>query len=396
MTTHGNGPAGADDGIVIAGGGLAAQRCAEALRRGGYDGTLRMVCAEPERPYDRPPLSKEALTDPLRDEALPYRAAGWYEEHDIDLLLGVAASGLAPAQRRLSLADGSRLRYRRLLVATGGRPRTLPALAGYDNVSVLRTLQDARVLREVLASRPRLAVVGAGFIGLEIAATARRLGIEVTIIEAAPCPLAGVLGPELGGWFERLHAAEGADVRCAVTIDRVAGAGAVRALVLSDGMTVETDHVVVGVGIGPDTEWLQGSGLHDRAGVPVDAHGQTAIEDVYAAGDAAATFDARSGRHLPGSHWEAAGRQGARVARLMLGQDPGPAPLTSFWTDQYGLRIQYVGRRGAAETVEIDGDPEARNFTAIFSHAGRAVAALLVDRPRSLPAARQLIEKGTP
>ena len=396
MTTHGNGHAGTDDGIIIAGGGLAAQRCAEALRRGGYDGALRMVCAEPERPYDRPPLSKEALTDPVRDSALPYRSAEWYADNEIDLLLGVAAAGVAPAQHRLSLADGSRLRYRRLLIATGGRPRTVPVLAGYDNVSVLRTLHDARMLREVLASRPRLAVVGAGFIGLEIAATARRLGIEVTIIEAAPCPLAGILGPELGGWFHRLHAAEGADVRCAVTVDRVESAGAVRALVLSDGTTVETDHVVVGVGIAPEIEWLEGTALHDRGGIPVDVHGRTAIDDVFAAGDAAATFDASSGRHLPGSHWEAAGRQGARVARLMLGQDPGPAPLTSFWTDQYGLRIQYVGRRGAAETVEFDGDPESRNFTAIFSHAGAAVAALLVDRPRSLPAARQLIEKGRP
>jgi NADPH-dependent 2,4-dienoyl-CoA reductase/sulfur reductase-like enzyme len=395
MTTTSNGRRSLGDGIVIVGGGLSGQRCVEALRRGGHEGPIRVVCSEPHRPYDRPPLSKAALIDATRDAGLTYRSAEWYGEQSVDLLLGVSATGLRPAERRVRLSDGASLRYQQLLIATGGRPRTLPVLSGCDNVSVLRTIDDARVLRDVLAAGPRLAVIGAGFIGLEIAATARRLGVEVTIVEAGPCPLAGIVGAELGEWFGQLHADEGVHVLTDVTVDRVDGNGSVRALRLSDGVAVAVDHVVVGVGIQPDVAWLAGSGLDFSAGVPVDPHGRTAIEGLFAAGDAAATFDERCGRYVPGSHWEAAGRQGARVARAMLGLDPGTAPLTSFWTDQYGLRIQYLGRRRPGDDLQIDGDPRSRNFTATFSRAGRAVAALLVDRPRFLPAARNLIEKGT-
>ena len=383
------------DGITIAGGGLAGQRCAEALRRAGYDHAIRVVCAEPHRPYDKPPLSKDLLTDPRRDTEVSYRAAEWYEQQSVDLLLGVSAAKLDVAERRLMLSDGSMLRYQQLLIATGGRPRSLSLLAGYDNVSVLRTLDDARVLREVLASRARLSVIGAGFVGLEVSATARRMGVEVTLVEAAESPLTGVLGPQLGAWFGRLHRAEGVDLRTSATVDRVVGNGAVRALRLSDGSAVEVDHVVVGAGIDPDVGWLAESGLDGARGVAVDANGQTAVDNVFAAGDAAATFDPSSGCHVPGSHWEAAARQGGRAARVMLGLDAGAAPLTSFWTDQYGLRIQYLGHSRQADSVEIDGEPDSRNFSAIFSTAGRAVAALLVDRPRSLPAVRNLIEKGT-
>ena len=395
MTKRANGGV-QSDGIAIAGGGLAGQRCAEALRRAGYDRAVRMVCAEPHQPYDRPPLSKELLTDPACDASLPYRSQDWYREQAVDLLIGVSAAGLDPAARRLTLSNGSTLRFEQLLIATGGRPRTMPILAGNDNVSVLRTLDDARRLREVLAGNARLVVIGAGFIGLELAATARRLGADVTLVEVASCPLVGVLGVELGGWFARLHEAEGVDVRTLVTVDRVSSNGSVRALRLSDGSLVSVGHVVVGTGIDPDVGWLADSGLDVSRGVPVDIHGRSAIEHVYAAGDAAATFDEQLGCHVPGSHWEAAGRQGARAARVMLGLDPGPAPRTSFWTDQYGLRIQYVGQSRGADSIEIDGDPETRNFSATFSRAGRAVAALLVDRPQSLPAARELIDKGRP
>jgi 3-phenylpropionate/trans-cinnamate dioxygenase ferredoxin reductase subunit len=385
----------AGDGIVIAGGGLAGQRCIEGLRRGGYDSTIRMVSSELHPPYDRPPLSKAALVDPAMEERLAFRAPRWYDEQSVELLLGVGATRLRPAERILELSDGAQLGYRKLLICTGGRPRTLPLLSGYDNVSVLRTRDDARWLRHALQERGRLAVIGAGFIGLEIAATARRLGVEVTIIEAAACPLENVLGPELGGWLARLHRAEGADVRPATTVDRVQGRSTARRLWLSDGSTLEVDHAVVGVGISPEVGWLTDSGLDASGGVPVDDAGRTAIDDVFAAGDAAATFDAGRGRHVPGSHWEAAGRQGTRAARAMLGLDPGPAPLTSFWTDQYGLRIQYVGQRRAGDALAVEGDLDARNFTATFSRAGRAVAALLVDRPHHLPAARQAIEKGS-
>jgi 3-phenylpropionate/trans-cinnamate dioxygenase ferredoxin reductase subunit len=393
MTFATNGRRAASDGIAIAGGGLAGQRCAEMLRRGGYEGAIRIACAEPHRPYDRPPLSKELLAGHANSTGLGYRPEEWYGQHSVDLLLGVSATGLRADERRLLLSDGRSLHYEQLLISTGGRPRILPMLTGYDNVSVLRTVDDALALREVLASGPRLAVIGAGFIGLEVAATARRLGVQVTLIEAAARPLVGVLGIELGDWFARLHAAEGVDVRTEVMVEAVDANGTVRALRLSDGSAVGVDHVVVGTGIAPDVGWLKDSGLDVSRGVPVDAHGRTEVEGVFAAGDAAATFDERSRRHVPGSHWEAAGRQGMAAASAMLGLDPGPMRLTSFWTDQYGLRIQSIGDGRWADSIEIEGEPERRAFIATFYRAGRAVAALLVDRPRCLPAARRLIER---
>jgi 3-phenylpropionate/trans-cinnamate dioxygenase ferredoxin reductase component len=391
-----NGKGNRRDPIVIVGGGLAGQRCAETLRRVGYEGAVRMVCAEPRPPYDRPPLSKQLLLGSVTGEALTYRPDTWYEQHDIDLLLGVAATALEPGERRLTLSSGDTLRYERLLIATGGRPRTLPALAGYDNVSVLRTLDDAIGLREVLATRPRLAVVGAGFIGLEVAASARALGAQVTMVEAAACPLEGVLGRALGGWFTELHRDEGVEVIAGTTVERVVGNGRVERLECSNGRAVEADHVLAGVGVRSDTDWLAGSGLDITLGVPADRDGRTEIDTVFAAGDAAATLDPMLGRHIPGSHWEAAGRQGSRAAQAMLGIEPDPAPLTSFWTDQYGIRIQYIGRAHPTDVLHIDGDPTARSFTATFVRDGRPVAALLVDRRRSLPALRQLIEKGAP
>ena len=383
-------------GIAIVGGGLAGQRCAETLRRLGYEGAIKVVCAEAYRPYDRPPLSKELLRTANAEDSLPYRSAEWYEEQSIDLLLGVSASALTPGQCRLTLSDGSELVYDWLVIASGSRPRTLPLLDGYENVSQLRTLDDCRRLREVLARAPKLAIIGAGFIGQEVAAAARKLELEVTMIEAAPCPLAGVLGAQLGGWFTQLHRAEGVEVLTDAIVERVDANGSVRALCFLDGRSVPVDHVVVGVGVEPDIAWLAGSGLEAPGGVRVDPHGRTSIDNVLAVGDAAATFSELAGRHVPGSHWEAASRQVARAARVMLGLDPGAVPVTGFWTDQYGLRIQYLGHAAAADALEIDGEPDSRSFTATYTRAGRAVAALLVDRPRALPAARKLIEKGNP
>ncbi|HEX5194366.1 MAG TPA: FAD-dependent oxidoreductase [Solirubrobacteraceae bacterium] len=381
-------------GIVIVGGGLAGQRCAETLRREGCERPIRLICAEAMRPYDRPPLSKRLLVDRSRDETLTYRPERWYQDHDVDLLVGVRATGLAPGEHRVRLSDGSTLRYERLLIGTGARPRTLALLDRYDNVSTLRTFDDARRLREVFATGAALAVIGAGFVGLELAATARGQGLPVTLVEAARYPLAGVLGEQLGGWFADLHEREGATVRSAVTVDAVEGDGSIRTLRLSDGSLVEADHVVVAAGVQPDVEWLRDSGLHSAGGVPVDARGATAAADVYAAGDAAATLDRGTGRRIAGAHWEAAARQGTEAALAMLGLDSRPATPASFWTDQYGLRIQYVGEARGADRIVFDGDRERRCFTATFLRAGQAVAVLLVNRPRLLPVARQTIQKG--
>ncbi|HWF51888.1 MAG TPA: FAD-dependent oxidoreductase [Solirubrobacteraceae bacterium] len=385
------------DGIVIAGGGLAGQRCAEALRRRGYEGALRIVCAEPHRPYDRPPLSKEMLVGDYPRDSLHYRVPGWYEERSIELLVGTAATSLSLAERRVGLSDGGTLRFDQLLIATGAVTRRLPVLDGFENVSTLRTVEDAERLRAVIAERRRLTIVGAGFVGQEVAASARALGAPVTMIEAGPAPLLRILGEQVGGWFAHLHRSEGVEVITGTTVRGVQAAGGrAVALELSTGEAVGTDHVLVAAGVAPDTSWLAGSGLDAGPGVPVDAGGRTGVDGVYAAGDAAATVDPLAGTRVPGSHWEAAGRQGARVASAMLGQATGEPSLASFWTDQYGIRIQHLGRASLADAVSIDGDPATRDFTATFTSSGRPVAVLLVGRPRDLPQARQMIVNGAP
>src|ERR1035441_445032 len=200
-------------GVVIAGGGLAAQRASETLRRDGYDGAIRVIAREPHAPYDRPPLSKKFLTGELDERALEFRPQPWYAEHDVELLLGERAGGLDAPGREVLLAGGSRLPFEQLLIATGSAPRRLPGTERYENVYELRTRDDARALREALSTRPRLVVIGAGFTGLEVAATAKRLGASVTIIEAAPTPLEAILGPQLGEWFVDFHRREGIKVR---------------------------------------------------------------------------------------------------------------------------------------------------------------------------------------
>ena len=382
-----------NNSILIVGGGLAAQRAADTLRRAGHDGPLTMVCAEPHRPYDRPPLSKEVLTGAHAHDGVFFRAEDWYRDKDVELVIGTAATQLRRRERRIVLADGSELPYDKLLIATGSRPRTLPAFDGFENVSVLRTLDDSLALGAALRAGGRVAVIGAGFIGQEVAAGARKLGLDVTMVEAAPSILGHVLGEEVGDWFADLHRSEGVDVVLGHHVRQVVGNGRVQALELSDGTTVDVDHVVVGVGVDPDTEWLSGSGLAP-SGIEVDDAGRTVDENVFAAGDVAAAFDPVLGRHVPGSHWEAASRQGARAARAMLGLEPGRAPISSFWTDQYGLRIQYLGRAPLADDIAIDGSPGEQDFAVIYRRAGRPLAALLVNRPAALPEMRRMLETG--
>jgi NADPH-dependent 2,4-dienoyl-CoA reductase/sulfur reductase-like enzyme len=377
------------DGIVIAGGGLAAQRCAETLRAQGHGGPIRIVCGEPELPYDRPPLSKELLAGTVDDAALAFRSRPWYAEAGVDVIVGDRAVQLRPAGRRLELASGRSLAYDRLLIATGAAPRRLPGAGAFENVHVLRTLADARGLRDALVPGARLAVIGAGFIGQEVAATARARGVQVTLVEALSAPLAPILGAEIGGWFAAMHAAEGVDVRVGAGVAGLRGTSAATAIELADGAAVACDTVVVGIGVAPDTEWLAGSGLPHRGGVPADASGRTAIPGVWAAGDTANPFDPRRGEHRRSEHWEGAVQAGRAAARDMLGLAAAPSPPPSFWSDQYGVRIQYVGDAAGHDAVEIDGDLGARDATVLFLRGGRPAAALLVGRPRALPSVRR-------
>jgi len=382
-----------DPGVLIVGGGLAGQRCAETLRRRGYEGQVRMLCAEEEPPYDRPPLSKGVLAGSVAEESVGFRPAAWYEENGVELLLGSPAAGLEPGARLVFLADGEPVPYAQLLIASGGEPRRLPFLEGFENVHYLRTLADARRLRTGLAPGARLAIVGAGFIGQEVAATALGLGAEVTMIEAMEVPLAPILGAELGRWFAELHRAEGVRLLTGVLLEGADGSRRVERLQLADGTRVDCDVVVVGIGTVPATGWLSGSGLGER-GVEVDASGRTALPGVFAAGDASVPFDHRFRVHARTEHWDAAAWQGAAAALAMLGEQAGAPPLPSFWSDQHGVRIQSVGHPHLGDSVLIEGDPAARDFEAVFVRGGRPVAGLTVGRPRSIPALRKRIEAG--
>jgi 3-phenylpropionate/trans-cinnamate dioxygenase ferredoxin reductase subunit len=377
-----------DGGVVIVGGGLAAQRCAETLRRGEYAGRLRIVCAEPHRPYDRPPLSKELLR--VDAEAAPpeFRPEEWYLERNIELLLGSGATALEPDAHRLELADGSTISYEKLVIATGARPRTLPLFDGYANVSTLRKLEDSRLLRRLLGQGSRLAVIGAGFIGQEVAAAARAAGVDVAVIELESLPLVGLLGPELGRWFAELHFAEGVELILGDVVSSISGEDRIESLTLSDGRSVACDHVLVGVGVTSDVGWLEAAGL-PATGVPTDASGRSELPDVFAAGDAAAVYDPFLAQHVVSGHWEAASRQGMQVAGTLLGREPSPSPLPSFWSDQYGTRIQYLGHAQLADDMTIEGDTAKRDFVAHYTRHGELIAAVVVGRPRAVGELRQ-------
>lgn len=381
-----------DPGVVIVGGGLAAQRAAETLRRRGYAGAVRIVCAEPDPPYDRPPLSKQVLAGAAGEESVGYRPAWWYEEREIELLLGMRAEELDPQTRTIRLDSGPPLDYGKLLIATGSAPRRLPFL-DHSNVHILRTLGDARRLRAELVPGARLAIVGAGFIGQEVAATARGLGVEVTIVEALPTPLKPILGERLGRWFAQMHEEEGVRVLTDAMLQRARGEGRAEELVLADGRGLECDVVVVGVGTAPATGWLRGTDLGE-GGVRVDTCGRTSTPDVFAAGDACLPFDPRYGIHSRTEHWDAAAWQGAAAAKAMLGEYAGTPPLPSFWSDQYGVRIQCVGHPHLADGMVLDGDLAERNFEALFMRGGVPVAGIAVGRPRAIPALRRRIEGG--
>lgn len=357
-------------GVVIAGGGLAAQRCAEALRRGGWEGPLRIVGEEAMAPYDRPPLSKGFLSGDLDPAEIALRPAGWHAEQGVELLLGDPASGLDPDRRLLLLASGATLPFEHLVIATGGRARELPGAAGLANVHRLRSIDDAARLRAALLPGARLAVLGAGLIGQEVAATASARGVRVTLIEAEPLPLARALHPRLASWLVDLQRAHGVDVRLGTRLERLeSGDSRLEALHLSDGSRLEVDALLVAIGVVPATGWV-GADVHQLARAP----------HIHVAGDASGA-----------NHWEAAVHQGRAAAGAILG-GAAPAPaLTSWWSDVHGVRLQGLGDPVGSDALVVDGDPRGRSFTAVALRRGSPVAALAAGRPRELPRLRKLL-----
>ncbi len=385
---------------VVVGASLAGLRAAEALRRGGHEGPITVVGAEPYLPYDRPPLSKQVLTgkfDP-EDTGLDYDRS-----LDLDWILGVAATGL-DLDRRTVLLDGPEpIPFDRLVIATGAAPRRLPGFDAGPGVHYLRTRDDAARLRQELVGAERVVVIGAGFIGLEVAASAHDLGLGVTVLEALPVPLERAIGAQMGEAVADLHRRRGVDVRTGVEVAGLAASGeTVEGVRLGDGSVVPAEVVVVGIGVAPVTGWLEGSGVDLRDGVLCDDRlrvlaGGRPRPDITAAGDVARWTHPGSGEAVRIEHWTNAADQGEAAAQALLqgGAVPPYGPVPYFWSDQHGVKIQFVGgTRPGDEVAVIEGDPAEDRFVAAYGSGGRLVAALGMRRPARVMALQRLIGEG--
>ncbi|MFE3037806.1 NAD(P)/FAD-dependent oxidoreductase [Streptomyces canus] len=376
--------------IVVVGASAAGLAAAETLRREGYDGTLTLVGEEPLAPYDRPPLSKQILAGKWEPDRLALRTPDALAALDLDLRLGVAATGLDLTGRTVELADGSALPYDGLIMATGVRPRRLPG----EGAHVLRGLDDALALRARLTPGRRLVVVGAGFLGAEAAAVAWQLGVHVTLLEPAPVPLAHAIGTEVGQILTQAHLDRGVNLRCGVTVTDVTENG-VR---LADASEIEADEVLVAVGSLPNTEWLAGSGLTVGDGVVCDEYCEAA-SNVYAAGDVARWYNPLFGTSMRIEHRTTATEQGMAAARNLLATPEARkpfAPVPYFWSDQYDMKIQAYGYlRGHDEVAVVEGELTVRRFVTAYRTGDRVTGALAVGMPpKAIRQWRQAIARG--
>jgi 3-phenylpropionate/trans-cinnamate dioxygenase ferredoxin reductase subunit len=385
--------------VVVVGASLAGLSALEALRQEGYEGELIAVGAEPALPYDRPPLSKQVLQGHWELDKAVLREPGQYDALGVTWHLGRRATALDPAARTVTLDDGEPLAYEGLVIATGAAPRWLPGTEGLAGVHVLRTMDQCLALRAEFETASRVCVVGAGFIGAEVAASARVRGLDVTVLEALPAPLARAFPPEMGAACAALHLDQGVDLRCGVTVAGFEGDGRVSGVRLGDGSVIEADVVVVGVGVAPETGWLESSGLPLDNGVVCDATCATAAPGVVAAGDIARWPNNLFGETMRIEHWSNAVEQGAAAARRLLagpGEAVDFAPVPYFWSDQYDAKIQFLGRCCPTDDVRIvNGTVDERRFVALFGRDGRLFGALAFNRPRLLMAYRKLLAAKT-
>ncbi|KAA1424331.1 NAD(P)/FAD-dependent oxidoreductase [Nocardioides antri] len=371
--------------VVVVGGGLAGASAVEELRTLGYTGDITLIGAEPHLPYERPPLSKGVLLGAADPGSVFVHDHQWYDDQQVDVRLGSPVTELDLDRCHVGL-DGTTIAYDRLLLATGATPRRLPFPHPGEPVVHLRTLADALYLRPRLTGH--VLIVGAGWIGLEVAAAARQVGATVTVVETAPIPLLGVLGPEIAPLFAELHREHGVDLRLGTGVTAIDRGRAE----LADGSAVDADLVVVGIGAVPDTGLAAAAGLAGDNGVLVDARLRTIDPHVYAAGDVADHDHPLLGR-LRVEHWDNAIEQGKHAARTMLGDDAPYVRMPSFFTDQYDLGMEYVGHVGAegADEVVIRGDVEARVVTALWLRAGRVVAGMHVNDWDAIDPIRRLV-----
>ena len=368
------------DTFVIVGAGMAGGKAAETLREEGFDGRIVLVGAEPHRPYERPPLSKEYLRGESKTPAWLQEDEGWYAANDVELRTTSVVQSIDADDKAVVLSGGERIDADRILLATGGEPRRIAVPgADLDGVHLLRTIENSNAIRETFGAGGRLVVIGGGWIGCEVAASARQEGMDVTLVEALELPLLRVLGPELGGFYRDVHVDQGVDMKLGAGVEAIEGAGRAERVRLADGSTIDCTAVVVGIGVAPRVELVEGIVRIDN-GVIVDERLQSSVEGIFACGDIANAAHPVFGRHVRVEHWANALEQGPAAARSMLGQDTRYDKVPYFFSDQYDVGMEYAGLHdpGSDELV-IRGDMSSREFIAFWLRGDTLVAGMNVN-----------------
>ncbi len=389
--------------VVVVGGSLSGLRACETLRNAGFEGEITVVSAEVDTFYNRPPLSKKFLAGELEQERIMLRPAEHIDELQLTMRRGVAASALDTVSQTLRLSDSTELSFDGLIIATGGEVRTLPNQPRLGGVHTLRTLSDAMSLHEQLIEGAKLVIIGAGFIGLEVAATARTRGLDVTVLEGLASPLVRALGAQMGAAVASVQERHGVVVRCGVKVSRIVGNECVAGVELGDGEVVPADVVLVGVGVAPATQWLESSKLTLRDGVVCDDTLNVGVRAIYAAGDVARWPNSLFTDIEPDmrvEHWTNAAEQGAVAAENLLavhrGEQPTPySTVPFFWSDQFESRIQFLGRAHADSVVDVVAGKLDSSFCATYSTNGRLTAVLGVSMPKLVMPARVLLQRTT-
>ena len=368
------------DTFVIVGAGMAGGKAAETLREEGFDGKVVLLGAEPHRPYERPPLSKDYVRGESESPAWLQEDEGWYASNDVELRTNSVVQSIDAGERAVVLSGGERVGFDRLLIATGGEPRRLPVDgADLEGVHLLRTIEDSDAIRATFDSGGRLVVIGGGWIGCEIAASAKQKGMDVTVVEPLELPLLRVLGPELGGFYRDVHASQGVELLLGTGVEAIEGSGRAERVRTSDGRTIDCSAVVVGIGVAPRTELVQDVARVDN-GIVVDASLQSSVDGIYACGDVANADHPLFGRHVRVEHWANALEQGPAAARAMLGKDVSYDKVPYFFSDQYDVGMEYAGLHdpGSDELV-LRGDMGSREFIAFWLRGDRLMAGMNVN-----------------
>lgn len=380
-------------GIVIVGANLAGGRAAEQLRKHGYEGRITLIGEEPERPYDRPPLSKKALRGQLPEEKLYLRPLDYYEKQRIDLVLGQRATSLDPRGKSVTLKDGTTIPYEHAIVATGARVRKLTCPgADLPGVHYVRTIADMRGIREHMQPGRKVVVIGAGVIGAESAASCREEGLDVVLLESAKIPLVRAFGADVGQLYAGFHRARGVDLRTEIGVVELRGHGKVEEVIASNGERFACDFVIAGIGVDCEVDWLESSGIVlEQGGIRVDAQARTSLPDVYAAGDVTTFFHPGEQRYVRVEAVDNAQLQGEAAVKAILGQPVTYAPVPFFWSDQFELKMQSVGLLDGYDRVVYRGDLEKPAFVAFHFRGDELRAAVGVSRLKEIGAAKRIL-----